>query len=750
MNKKVKELIDKLHKRENISFGGTFTIKNSKTQTRNKSNNLEFAEIQLMISTDSPSPIQTDPWWEIKWNEIISSSAFDSALENDLFSFLDHKMDIEHTIASTKNKTMTFEKSNSGYISTIKLDLSDPKSEKLYKSIQNGIVSENSFIFIPEEVEYRENQISNTDEAELTVIHKKGTLISVDPVIMAFYPQNEVTINSEQRNKEKIKEFNMNEKELEQKQKELEQKQKDLEQKEKDLKEQESTLREKIKKEDEEDHNDDPNKESTKTPDPTKDENDEEEAEEDEEDEVDEKSKTSEEESRKVDFEKLKIRNQILKQKLQMSKEKYKMDTKISFKQIEKEFISRSTKPSLGNEFRGISDEEKKFLDDKFADLARNNPKMEKEIELSATGTMTRSIDGSTYSNGLAFISYINDPEVKTQLEKVFPEIQGADFIALDTLDIVKKDLIIPSDTALTPIAEGVESTLISGKTVSVEFEPTRYSTQKMVNFKLDNYANILEKETINTKSSIVTSLRSAFYTNLVQHVDVNFSTLGDGAYKGGITKDALISSSNTNALALQDLDGVINTIESTYGEDAKNLFVIMMHPNTRTYIASLARELFNGSWVMNEENNTYRGVKFITAPMFPYKVNEVTGAPITAGKPVLIFARKDTIAVRGFSFVIEDNPWINQSKGLLTRYQSTRGQAKLYDPYLNVKAIAVGAISYSADGRTQKVITKTQNELNQLEEDLSKTDINNKNYNSLLETIEKTKQKLAELKNLK
>lgn len=88
-----------------------------------------------------------------------------------------------------------------------------------------------------------------------------------------------------------------------------------------------------------------------------------------------------------------------------------------------------------------------------------------------------------------------------------------------------------------------------------------------------------------------------------------------------------------------------------------------------------------------------YRGIPITTSKAYPYKVNPTTGLGTDGEIPVVI-CRKDCIVYRGLSFVIEDNPYINMSKGLATRYQSTRGEVKLIDPYLNTMALKFGNIT--------------------------------------------------------
>lgn len=325
----------------------------------------------------------------------------------------------------------------------------------------------------------------------------------------------------------------------------------------------------------------------------------------------------------------------------------------------------------------------------------------------------TRAIDGSSYATGLAYISIINDPEVKTELERTLPEIKGADFIQLDTLDIVQKDLQIPASGNVTSIPEGQASSTFNGSTVSIKFDPLRYALEHQVNIKLPNFSQVMEKETLNGKNGIVTALRKQFYTNLVAHKAQTFASLAPtGLYLGGITKDALLGSVLSTGLSIPDLDNIINTLESTYGnETIKEKFVFLMHPNTRSFIFTTLRKEFNAVWVADDTMSTFRGIDIVTAPMFPGSVNPLTGEA-SAGTLAFILCRKDTIAVRGFNFVIEDNPFIDMSKGLATRYQNTRGEMKLYDPYLNTYAIQVGVVTTFT---VEKVESMSDEEINNL-----------------------------------
>ncbi|MEG2688482.1 MAG: hypothetical protein RSA24_04870 [Clostridia bacterium] len=99
---------------------------------------------------------------------------------------------------------------------------------------------------------------------------------------------------------------------------------------------------------------------------------------------------------------------------------------------------------------------------------------------------------------------------------------------------------------------------------------------------------------------------------------------------------------------------------------------------------------------------------------MFPGSVNAVTGVA-SSGTLAFILCRKDTIAVRGFNFIIEDNPYISMTSGLATRYQNTRGEMKLYDPYINTYSLQVGNVTQYT---IEKLATLSDQELIDLHND--------------------------------
>lgn len=773
MNKK---LIGFLKKRNKIilNFNSKITLKktsiiNNRNEDVSLENNKNGFEMILKISTETLSPLQRDSYFG-NWDEIIGRDCFDEALQSELFCFLDHKMDIKNTLASTRNNSMTFKKGENCYIAKIQLDETIEQHRDLIQKVKNGIVNTNSFIFIPKEVEYSEHiEARGPDDSEVTVTHKKGELISVDPVILAFYPTNEIEYYEN-------KEVNMDQVELKEKNKiELREESKDesddikkedndetkaKEDSEKDDKEESAIEADKADKEEGEASKDKEKKEAPKIKffkngakveieydgvseeeleatlnkllDAKKTEADNNELEDTAKAETSEADKSmdgeeinSEKESKRT--QQILKNNEVIKKMDDILKSN--KPNEISGAQIR----SIALKKSQDNWSKKLSDEMATHFIQRInnfmitSEEAIDEDSLCKSINLCSASLNVRNfeelktmltrqaIDGSSYSTGLAYISIINDPEVKTELERTLPEIKGADFIQLDSLDIVQKDLQIPSSTAITAIKEGAVSTPFNGSTVSIKFNPTRYALEHQVNIKLPNFSQVMEKETHNGKNGIVTSLRNAFYKNLVLHRAVTYASLAPEGYLGGITKDALIGSSLTTGLSIPDLDNLINTLESIYGvEEVKDKFVFLMHPNTRSFIFTTLRKEFNAVWVANDTMNTFRGINIVTAPMFPGAVNPITGGA-TAGTLAFILCRKDTIAVRGFNFVIEDNPFIDMSKGLATRYQNTRGEMKLYDPFLNSYGLQIGVVTTFT---VEKVLAMGDEEIKNIIED--------------------------------
>lgn len=694
------KLKNELIKRSTVSFEGIIsTSDNTITREESSGGDPNTFIMQLKISTNTVSPIQRSSFGS--WNEIIRDDCFDESLGNELFCFLDHKIDIEHTLASTRNNTMQVWKDKNAYIANVLLNRQNPQHQVVIDKLETGLLNANSFIFEPLESEYNESYYEG--EPIITVTHTRGRLISIDPVVLPFYPTN--TINFKEEPMENIEKREMpaevakeEEKEKTENTEEVAVDKEKVEEKTEEVFIQDAPINELAEAEKSADFwkakyielleaketsaeikNDDskPNEET-------------------------------EEQNKNIDGEKIKAEfepksadpeSEILKERSKIKETIKKMsDTnirKITFKELESR-MNKPTGAAFGNANKLFNEEEKIALRSYVDNLERNHPMAMIEANLIANSPISRAaIDGTNTDQGLAFISYINDPEVKTELEKTLPEINGADGISLDTLDIVKKDILIPNSGAVNPIAEGASSVEFNGTTVSIPFKPIRYSQEYKVNPKLPNFTQIMEKNTLNGKSSIVNAVRKAFYDNL-------FSKAGDAwgtakaTWEGGIVKDSLVSAGQATTLSISDLDNIISRLEAVYGDNVQTHFRALMHPDTKTYLMKEARDLKNPDWVIEKNQTTYRGIPITTSTHYKYKVNPVTGAG-TADEIPIVLVRKDCIVYRGLTFVTEDNPYIDMSKGLATRYQHTRGEIKLIDPFLNTIAIKFGAVTRAA-----------------------------------------------------
>lgn len=714
-----KNLLNYLQKRDKVVFQGSYSIKKdyAKKAVGDNSAN-EFVEMR--ISTNSASPIQKSFFGN--WREIIQQGCFDEALTKDLFSFMDHKMEIQKTIATTKNGSMKFFKDAAGnYVAQIPKDPNNPLCVELFEKVRSGLVSENSFIFQPDVVEYVENNDDKEADYEVTVIHKKADLISVDPVVLAFYPQNEVKLGGEEMtNEERNKKLSKREDDVSKSEKD------DLDKENKDK----SEAAVDAKKGDEKQAADDMDKADKEEAEAANDADKEKKEEpvdadipedsdpdykklyedlkasletaKDKEDDENSPSADAEDPTKSMDGEKINSEedSKRSRQKAIIKNLRNKEGiVKMNYKDLETKFnkINRSIAMNTDARRSLFTEDEKSFMKNKILELAERSGDAESflnSVSLLTEGAINRNLDASSYSTGTAFVALINDPEVKTELEKALPEIEGAEYINVDTLDKVQKDILIPTPLDASALAEGASSQNMDGSTVSVVLNPTRYSTEYTINPALANSTQTMEANTKQGKSKITTQIRNAFYDNLFKNSTVAFGSLAAGAYDGGFTIDAKVFGASNTQLQIADIDKIIDYAESIYGDEVSKNFIFLMHPQTKTYIMNTVRTLYHGDWISNADGFTYRNIKIITAPQFQGKVDSVSGQ-IPSGEAAqytVLFVRKDCIIVRGLNFVTQDNPYARMSEGLLTRYIFTRGEIKLIDPYLNTRALFTGS----------------------------------------------------------
>lgn len=728
----IQNLINKLQKRERIIW--TSNSNNISNFAQARSENTESGTfLEMSIIVDKESPIQQDLGFT--WNEIIAKGCFDDSISNDQIScFVDHDIKIEKMLGSTADGSMKISIEKSGYKALVKLDPTDVLCKKIINVVGNGLAKSNSFIFIPDEVEYIENQNSNGENVpDLTIIHRKAKLISIDPVSMAFYPFDEMKIinnelveernlNNFMKKTEKLKLLNELETASESRKKEIIALLRSAEETEAETAQDESVDNaetkesEKVEVEVDDESEDDDSENENENVDTEIDESDEskkiDESKEDsqeiqdsekkpniiqdqenpdvEQDYIDEKREGSNPPEKNITEKSAREQHLSSIAKRQKNNE----TNNLSIKELKMPKTLRELEKQYNIESRntnGLSDSFKNEIKERFA----NYGDIEKEINLVSQGAYQRAIDGSALNQGLAYVSYINDPEVKTELEKVIPELTGAEIINLENLDVVKKDLLIPSTGAGQSVAEGASSISDSGTTITVDLKPTRYSYEIKVNPALANATQILEKQTLATKNKIVSKIRKDFVDSLLKHKAAQLSTLvAANQYTGGITKDALVKLAKDGELSYTDLDNLIDGVNATYGINAKDEFVFYANEKTWTYFVEKFNQSGTPAWgLIDRENYTYRGVKFILNPQYP----DFIGDGKDANSIPVIFFRKDCIVARGLNFVTEDNPWIDMSKDLMTRYIKTRGEMKMFDPMLNTKALSgSGAVTFS------------------------------------------------------
>lgn len=733
MNKK---LINFLQKREKVSVAGTYQIRKDFSK-KDLNGSIGGEYVEMRISTDSKSPIQKSFFGN--WIEVIQQGCFDEALTKDLFSFMDHKIEIKNTIATTKNGSMKFFKDiNGNYIAQIQKDINNSLCMELFDKVRSGIVSENSFIFEPDIVEYVENTDENADY-EVMVIHKKANLISVDPVVLAFYPQNEVIIGGEEMEERKEKKV-LRDDDSKAEADDIAKENKDKAEAAADAKKgddkQAADDMDKADKEESEAVDDAEKKAEPVDADVPADSDPDYkkmyetllaslQTAKDKEDDEDAPSSDAEDPTKTMDGEKVNSAEESKRNKklTQIVKNlKREGEIKMNLKDLENKFNRIAKSAILNPEARRaiFTDEEKAFLRSKIQKIAEATGDPEaylNSISLLTDGAINRNLDASSYATGTAFVALINDPEVKTELEKVLPEIEGAEFINVDTLDIVQKDILIPTALEPSAIAEGASSQNMDGSTVSVKLNPTRYSTEYTINPALANATQTMEANTKQGRSKITTKIRSAFYDNLFQNQNATFASLSAGSYTGGFTIDAKVFGASNTQLQIVDIDKIIDFAESVYGDEVSKNFIFLMHPQTKTYILNTVRTIYHGDWITDGDGFTYRGIKIIAAPQFQGKVDPSTGQ-IPSGEAAqytLVFCRKDCIIARGLNFVVQDNPYARMSEGLLTRYIYTRGEIKLIDPFLNTRALFTGATPDSKVTEDQINAIQTTAELDSL-----------------------------------
>ncbi|WP_322902024.1 HK97 family phage prohead protease [Mycoplasmopsis felis] len=438
----------------------------------------EGRKIELTVELDSWSPIYDSRG--IKFREKIALDCFDFDVEISkqfINSYLDHKVSIEHLLASTKNKTMTVQKINNKLIATIPVDENNLQIKKVADLISTGVIESNSFIFEPLEIEI--NEIENNNDLQTEIIYKKAKLISIDPVYEGFYPQYKCRVYD--KNNIDTLEYLAQQKEQEMKAEEL---------KDEVLKN---------------------TKEAQETETKTKEETNEL-----------QNSTNAEVEQLNARIEELEKRNK----EIEKLKNELEEQAQERFKKVKEQNTMNQTVKSY-TEFKELArsgkatNEDINALNNAMIDFLSEEDKYEirKLHPVAFDKLEKRALDATTNEKGLAVIETVQMPGVLKDWTSLFPEFtELASKYNLTGLDTLVKNIYVPDNKEIGSIQEGADSTALGGKTFQVKFSPVRYSTFITQNNALTHGAELWSAQVENAKNSIRKSIRKKilkfyFYT---------------------------------------------------------------------------------------------------------------------------------------------------------------------------------------------------------------------------------------------
>ncbi|WGI36487.1 HK97 family phage prohead protease [Mesomycoplasma lagogenitalium] len=615
--------------------------------------------IELTIQLNSWSPIYESNGF--KYREKIAIDAFDKYKpieEQSISSYLDHKMSIEHLLASTKNKSMKVIKEGEKIVATIEVNENDKQLKRVADLIEQGVIESNSFIFKTGKNGLETREIKNDKNLDYEFIYTEAELISIDPVYAGFYPQDRCRVYD--KNSDKITP--------------------DILQLIKN--EEEGEKMEKYKKEEEENK---PNKEKS----------------EDQENEQQEEQKENKE-VKNLDLSELNKLIEEFKQLLEtnqehrvikLEKEVQNMDEKLkiikqaeeSSENFENDFINLRKKAKEGVKLS--QREQVRFFNSQLSyldDVRVIETKLACPVKIDLN---KRSLDGTTDLKGLALVETLDMPGIISEWNIVFPELnQLAQRHPLEGLNFVRKAVFIGSQSAIEPIAEGAESTPLHNQTFTVGLSPIRWSTVSSQNNALTRGPELWDKQIQDAKESIYKGIRNRFYKSLFQHADTPMPT--NGSYEGGLTQEAKILTAETGKFDFDDINKLIENTKSRYGTDITSRFVIVMHPDTLNH---LTREFVKGQrnpgfinlYYTDKSKTAYRGVEIITSDSYP-------DSTIESGKKLAVIFDRQSIVAYGLTLTVATDPYKDMSRDITNTYVSTRGEVKLIDPHVNSRFIEV------------------------------------------------------------
>ncbi|MBN0919427.1 phage prohead protein [[Mycoplasma] gypis] len=626
------------------SYSSGLVVRNT-----NEENKTPKRAIELSVKLDSWSPVYKNLNGQ-KYREKIAPDCFDynEPLERQkINSYLDHKIGIEHLLASTANNTLKIHKEANTIFATFEVNEQDAMQSKVANLIESGVVKSNSFIFEPVETSKNINKDKQTSEdVDFELIYKKARLISIDPVYSGFYPQDECRVFTREL-KPYAEEFaNPTE---EDKNEQTQTKGEDEMNKEQIEKMLQDALKEYKEKEQ-------ANIQTKQQP-------------------------LQEVQTKNEDTEKL----QNLEQKV---------------KELEAQQLTKRAFESLTHAKTQLNLEQLKtkakngtIQKDEISELMKQQyyaltPAQKTEARLINSVIFDafekRVLDGTTSEKGLALIETHTMPGVLTEWQAQFPEFtELAKKYPLTGLDTLVKNFYVSDHKQITEIAEAADSTALGGKTFKVTLSPKRHSIKISQNNALTHGQELWDAQTQNAKDQIIRDLRKNFYAGIFAHAD---QAMEQSTYTGGVTLEAKVETAEVGKFTFSDLDAVITRIVAEYGEGALSGFVFATHPDIlsemeRSYINNTQSSFIN--LLYNPQTRTYRGLPILLSQEFPTK-------KIAKQAKVGLLFKKEAVCAYGLTFMIADDPYTDLSKDITNRYVSTRGEIKLIDPFVNSRYIFV------------------------------------------------------------
>lgn len=651
-------------------------------QARNKNQNVdgdifdlraidenEQKKIILRIVLDEFSPFYKT--YNGVWREKIGINAFDESLaevksgKRVIKSYIDHDMSVRGLLSSTNRDGVTLEKVGNEIIMEIPIDENDEQQKRTHEQIKLKEITSNSFIMTVSET--KTNEIEKEDGSyEIEQIITKADLISIDPVYAGFYKNNKMIAKS-----------------VEQPESQAPNSKKGSIQEEEKGERMFDIIKEFLIK-----------REVMKT---------------------EEVEKLSEVQLFEKYNEELRAEMDAKLKEITDAKEQEKLrsDFKATMEEVRKQF---DTNTELRNEIlklREISEISKKDFDVKeFRQTLFNGQYVTETFEAFREGVkekiqQLRAIEDATFSDveqkvlrsmtgfdadsGSQVIPVLTDGQIISEDDYVIPELEGARRIPLVGEATTKVPVKVDTAAAPTRLNIGDASVTVNMNTVTTELSPKIYSQDFSWNPRLMENLDTLGVDTKTITNGHILGWRKEFAISLLQHIAVTFASL-KGAdknlsnYKGGATSDAVIETSTSGAITLDDFGLLENPLIAKYGKSVLGRdFTYYMNSATWTAITALARANANDVTVnVKQEAMTINGINVILNDDF------VDG--IAAGKHPIVLYRKSNIRVYGGQTIIRDSSEAEWKKRLMSRQVTTLGEMFLADPKFTTRVLKIKA----------------------------------------------------------